>query len=277
MERVVPGGGLGERLRPVSLEIDGVRQHQPGLLVEHAPGDQVDDLPLGLLLDPRVDRLPGLLGLVHEVDLGQLGPVRIPRERQEIGKEVIAFLPPEPVRQAEAMRALRPPTGVIEPLPERRELLVEPIGIGREMEDLRHLCRGLSAGPGIRHRQRHRQAGRRIEQVAWLSGQPRMELECEPVVSLHDLGHRRPSRKDSCRQHRDQKPACDEPHHDSSDTRVAWQWQWPVASRLTRWMPHHRQAYGTLIPAAHSPLPLSALATRHCLPLLATRHSPLYR
>jgi hypothetical protein len=65
---------LPKRLSPVTLEIDGVRQDQPGRGVEDARRDEVPDFPLRLLLDPGIDPLPGLLGLPGEMTWASSAP-----------------------------------------------------------------------------------------------------------------------------------------------------------------------------------------------------------
>ena len=59
--------------------------------------EQVFDLALGLLLDPGVDRAPGSLGVIAEIDRVQPALVVDLDPLLEVGKDALAGLTPEGV------------------------------------------------------------------------------------------------------------------------------------------------------------------------------------
>ena len=100
-----------EGFGPVALEVDGIGENQAGCLIQAALMDQVMNLVLGLLCDPGVDGLAGLLSLPYEINLAQFRPVLGSCEAEETGQETNALLSPESVGFMQPVSTL-PSTGV---------------------------------------------------------------------------------------------------------------------------------------------------------------------
>ena len=72
MKRAIDRVHRIEFREPARLEVDGIDQDEARVRADHARGDQVVDLVVGLLLDPAIDRLPGLFRRVLGPLLGRV-------------------------------------------------------------------------------------------------------------------------------------------------------------------------------------------------------------
>ena len=111
MKRGIPRELNVEGLGPDALEVDGIGQNQAGCLIQAALRDQVMNLVLGLLGDPGVDGLAGLLSLPYEINLAQFRPVTVACKAKETGQETSALLSPKSVGFMQPVSTL-PSTGV---------------------------------------------------------------------------------------------------------------------------------------------------------------------
>ena len=95
-------GGV-ELLDPGPLEVDRVRDHEPGHGVDRTGGEEVADLILGLLLHPAVDGLARRFGVAGEVEVRDVRPIPPLRRIDICREERVGSLRPEGVCGAESV------------------------------------------------------------------------------------------------------------------------------------------------------------------------------
>jgi hypothetical protein len=169
------GGGLGFVIRfgPNSLEVNGVRQDQPGKASETAGRQDVLDFVLGLLRHPTVDLAPGRLRSGLEVCLVDVGLIFGFGDFQKGRQERMAFLGPQRIGDAQLDARLL--AGVAELALEFAKGGMELSLILAEVEDLAHLLLGLATCAGVGHSQGGRDAVGGEEEVT----RGRLELVVE--------------------------------------------------------------------------------------------------
>ena len=95
VERLRHGIGLLERCGPGTQEVDGIGQNQPGVGVQDASGQNIQDFVLRLLRHPIVDFQPHRIRFGGEVRLLDVGLVLIVGGMQKGRQKRETFLGPQ--------------------------------------------------------------------------------------------------------------------------------------------------------------------------------------
>ena len=150
--------------------------------LERAFGDEILDAIPRLLLDPRIDRHPRLLGRPHEVERREARAVEILHGRLEGG----SVASPVWVQSALATSELGPAlgAGAVHVAVDLGEASVQAVPVHREAKRRRHLGRGRAASAGVGHGEGVRDAVRGEEDIAVPGAQPGIEVEGKLAVAL---------------------------------------------------------------------------------------------
>ena len=176
--------GLVERSEPCALEVDGVGEHQQRGRRDGAGPQQVLDLVVGLLSDPRVDGGTHAFGRLTEVDLAETGAV-VGLDQVQVGRqEVCILLRPERVGHVQFVARVR----AVHAGQQCAHGGMQPLRRQRVVKNARHLRRRLTVRSRVGHGEGCGDALRREEQIARLGAQLRVEFEREGIAAFHGFG-----------------------------------------------------------------------------------------
>ena len=172
---------------PCGVEVDGIDQHEAGVVGDRAGAEQVLDAILRLPLYPRVDGLPRTLRVLLELEQPDVCAVFERQRVQERRLDGVALLGKELVRSGESEGLS---VGAARPLSPGVQLGIQiihrPVVGGLVESDVERVHEGLLSGSlraRVAHRQGNRDAERGDEEVLTRVG-GELAIEVEGEVGL---------------------------------------------------------------------------------------------